>query len=223
MRRELPLGYSITVSGQAKDLDRTWGSLKWSFLLAVLITYLLMCSLYESFVYPFIIIFSIPPAMAGGVLGLSILHAIEPSVKMDVIAMLGFIIMAGIVVNSAILLVEQALNHMQQGLPPQEAIIESSRDRLRPIFMTASSLLGFLPLVLSSGAGSELYRGMGAVQLGGLLLATLVTLVLVPTVFSLWFDLYDGFLSLIGRQPPERRQEEVELVHQPEQVQGVGD
>ena len=96
--------------------------------------------------------------MAGGVLGLSILHAFEPSVKMDVIAMLGFIIMAGIVVNSAILLVEQALNHMQEGMRPQEAIIESSRNRLPPIFMTASSLLSFLPLVLSSGAGSELYR-----------------------------------------------------------------
>ena len=217
LRRELPLGYSVTVSGQAKDLDRTWNSLKWSFLLAVLIIYLLMCSLYESFVYPFIIIFSIPPAMAGGVLGLSILHAFEPSVKMDIIAMLGFIIMAGIVVNSAILLVEQALNHMQEGMRPQEAIIESSRNRLRPIFMTASSLLSFLPLVLSSGAGSELYRGMGAVQLGGLLLSTLVTLVLVPTVFSLWFDFRDGLYTLIGRKPPQTRVEEAEP------IQSIGD
>jgi HAE1 family hydrophobic/amphiphilic exporter-1 len=137
--------------------------------------------------------------------------------------MLGFIIMAGIVVNSAILLVEQALNHMQEGLSPQEAIIESSRNRLRPIFMTASSLLGFLPLVLSSGAGSELYRGMGAVQLGGLLLATLVTLVLVPTVFSLWFDLRDRLLSFIGRKPPKTRVEEVELVQPREPVQSIGD
>jgi HAE1 family hydrophobic/amphiphilic exporter-1 len=223
LRRELPLGYSITVSGQARDLDRTWNSLKWSFLLAVLITYLLMCSLYESFVYPFIIIFSIPPAMAGGVLGLSLLHAFEPSVKMDVIAMLGFIIMAGIVVNSAILLVEQALNHMQEGMSPQEAIIESSRNRLRPIFMTASSLLGFFPLVLSSGAGSELYRGMGAVQLGGMLLSTLVTLVLVPTVFSLWFDFRDGFLAFIGRKPPETRVEEAEPIRPQAPVQSIGD
>ena len=75
--------------------------------------------------------------------------------------MLGFIIMAGIVVNAAILLVEQALNHMQEGMHPQDAIIESARNRLRPIFMTASSILGFLPLVASSGAGSELYRGHG--------------------------------------------------------------
>jgi HAE1 family hydrophobic/amphiphilic exporter-1 len=101
---------------------------------------------------------------------------------------------------------------MQEGMPPQEAIIESSRNRLRPIFMTASSLLGFLPLVLSSGSGSELYRGMGAVQLGGMLLSTLVTLVLVPTVFSLWIDFRDGLFALIGRKPPETRVEEAEPV-----------
>ena len=106
--------------------------------------------------------------MVGGVLGLRLMHTIEPTVKLDILAMLGFIIMAGVVVNAAILLVEQALNHMQEGMPPHDAIIESARNRLRPIFMTSSSILGFLPLVLASGAGSELYRGMGAVQLGGM-------------------------------------------------------
>ena len=214
LRQELPLGYSINVSGQAKDLDRTWGSLKWSFLLAVLLTYLLMCSLYESFSYPFVILFSVPPAMVGGVLGLRILHAFELTVKMDVIAMLGFIIMAGIVVNSAILLVEQALNHMREGMAPQEAILESARNRLRPIFMTASSLLGFLPLVLASGAGSELYRGMGAVQLGGMLLSTLFTLILTPVLLSLWVDARAGLSALIRSKSAKRGLE----VTMPEQV-----
>jgi HAE1 family hydrophobic/amphiphilic exporter-1 len=147
-----------------------------------------------------VILFSLPPALVGGVLGLRMLHAVEPTVKMDVIAMLGFIIMAGIVVNSAILLVEQALNHMREGMSPQEAILESVRNRLRPIFMTASSLLGFLPLVLASGAGSELYRGMGAVQLGGMLLSTLFTLILVPVMLSLWIDARTALLSLVGRR-----------------------
>jgi HAE1 family hydrophobic/amphiphilic exporter-1 len=212
LRRELPLGYSIDVSGQAKDLDRTWDSLKWSFLLAVLLTYLLMCSLYESFTYPFVILFSLPPALVGGVLGLRILHAVEPTVKMDVIAILGFIIMAGIVVNSAILLVEQALNHMREGMPPQEAILESARNRLRPIFMNAISLLGFLPLVLASGAGSELYRGMGAVQLGGMLLSTLFTLVLVPVMLSLWIDARTALLSLVGKRAASGDPEDAALV-----------
>ena len=202
LRRQLPAGHTITVSGQAKDLARTWDSLQWSFLLAVIITYLLMCSLYESFMYPFIILFSIPPAMVGGVLGLKIIHAIEPTIKLDVLAMLGFIIMAGIVVNTAILLVEQALLHMHQGMPPQEAIVESARNRLRPIFMTASSILGFIPLVVSSGAGSELYRGMGAVQLGGMALSTLFTLLLVPTVFSLWIDIRAWLRRVVKRSPP---------------------
>jgi HAE1 family hydrophobic/amphiphilic exporter-1 len=212
LRQHLPLGYSIDVSGQAKDLDRTWNSLKWSFLLAVVITYLLMCSLYESFTYPFVIMFSLPPAMVGGVLGLRVLHTIEPTVKMDVIAMLGFIILTGIVVNTAILLVEQALNHMQEGMSPQDAMLESVRNRLRPIFMTASSLLGFLPLVAASGAGSELYRGMGAVQLGGMLFSTLFTLVLVPTVFSLWLDARAWLLSLVRWQPAVQPSEAIELV-----------
>jgi HAE1 family hydrophobic/amphiphilic exporter-1 len=141
--------------------------------------------------------------MVGGVLGLRIMHAVEPSVKMDVIAMLGFIIMAGIVVNAAILLMEQALNYMQAGRHPQDAMLEAVRDRLRPIFMTASSILGFLPLVAASGAGSELYRGMGAVQLGGMALSTFLTLILVPTIFSLWIDAKTGLLALAGRRPKE--------------------
>jgi hydrophobic/amphiphilic exporter-1 (mainly G- bacteria), HAE1 family len=203
IRQDLPLGYTINISGHAEALDRTWTSLKWSFLLAVVVIYLLMCSLYESFTYPFIILFSVPPALVGGVLGVRILHAIEPSVKLDVVTMLGFIIMAGVVANAAILLVEQALHHMQEGMHPQDAIIESARNRLRPIFMTASSILGFLPLVASSGAGSELYRGMGAVQLGGMALSTMFTLVLVPTLFSLWMDAKFHLPALLGKKPLE--------------------
>lgn len=218
IRQELPMGYTINVSGQAKDLDRTWNSLKWAFLLALLLTYLLMASLYESFTYPFIVIFSIPPAMVGGVLGLRIIHNIEPTVKLDILAMLGFIIMAGVVVNAAILLVEQALNHMREGMEPQDAIIESARNRLRPIFMTSSSILGFLPLVLATGAGSELYRGMGAVQLGGMTLSTLFTLLLVPTVFSLWIDVQGWVLGLFGRKAVVAAEEFVFDEH-PEQVQ----
>jgi HAE1 family hydrophobic/amphiphilic exporter-1 len=231
VRQELPLGYAINVSGQAKDLNRTWNSLKWSFLLAVVVIYLLMCSLYESFTYPFIIMFSVPPAMVGGVLGVRLLHHIEPTVKLDVVTMLGFIIMAGVVVNAAILLVEQALNHMQEGMHPQDAILESARNRLRPIFMTASSILGFLPLIASSGAGSELYRGMGAVMLGGMALSTVFTLVLVPTMFSLWMDTRAGLLALLGRKPKElngngnghghRNGEEVALTYQSRSMDDV--
>ena len=190
-----------------------------------IIVYLLMCSLYESFAYPFIVIFSIPPALVGGVVGLRIMHTIEPSIKMDVIAMLGFIIMAGIVVNAAILLMEQALIHIAEGMHPQDAMLASVRNRLRPIFMTASSILGFIPLVASSGAGSELYRGMGAVQLGGMALSTIFTLVLVPTIFSLWIDARAALRSRFGKKPKEINGqgtgEEADVKYQAEQVNSL--
>ena len=189
MRKTLPLGYSLDVSGRAKDLARTWESLKWSLLLAILITYLLMAALFEAWSYPLIIMFSVPFAATGGVLMVSLMNSIEPSVKMDTLTMLGFIILTGIVVNNAILLVHQALNHFRAGLPMREAILESARDRMRPIFMTTTTtVLGMLPLVLSSGSGSELYRGLGSAVLGGLAMSTLFTLLLIPVVFSLWVD-----------------------------------
>jgi len=109
---------------------------------------------------------------------------------MDVITMLGFVILAGVVVNNAILIVHQALNNMRAGMEPRPALLESVRSRVRPIFMsTTTSVMGMLPLVLSGGAGTELYRGLGAVVVGGLALSTVFTLFLIPALFSLSLDL----------------------------------
>ncbi|MEE9240183.1 MAG: efflux RND transporter permease subunit [bacterium] len=192
IRAKLPLGYSVRIGGRAKDLERTWNALKWSFLLALLITYLLMAALFEAWSYPLIIMFSVPLASTGGVLAVSLMNKIDPSVKMDTLTMLGFIILTGIVVNNAILIVHQALNHERGGMPMRKAILESVRDRMRPIFMTmTTTVLGMLPLVLSSGAGSELYRGLGSAVLGGLATSTVFTLILIPVIFSLWVDLLE--------------------------------
>jgi hydrophobic/amphiphilic exporter-1 (mainly G- bacteria), HAE1 family len=188
-RAGLPLGYVIGLSGQAQDLAVTFDVLKWSFLLAVVITYLLMCSLYESWSVPFIVMFSVPLAMTGGIIGLKLVNIVEPTVKMDVVTMLGFIVLAGVVVNNAILLVDVALQRMNAGADPKTAMLESATSRLRPIAMTAvAAVIGLLPLVVSSGAGSELYRGLGAVMVGGLSMSTVFTLVLIPVLFTLWFD-----------------------------------
>jgi HAE1 family hydrophobic/amphiphilic exporter-1 len=122
---------------------------------------------------------------------------------LDVLTMLGFIILIGTVVNNPILIVHQSLNHMREdNMPPQEAILESIRTRIRPIFMTTiTTVLGLLPLVLFPGSGSELYRGLGSVVLGGLLVSTVFTLVLVPTLFSLTIDLREATLRLLfGRK-----------------------
>ncbi len=170
------------------------------FFLSLLITYLLMAALFEHFVYPLVIMFSVPLAMTGGILGLAFVNWLDPMQQMDTLAMLGFVILIGIVVNNAILIVHQALNFMRgfgeseddivEKMPYREAICESVRTRLRPIFMTTlTSLFGMLPLVVFPGEGSELYRGLGAVVLGGLACSTVFTLFLVPMLFSLVLDM----------------------------------
>ena len=122
---------------------------------------------------------------------------------LDVLTMLGFVILVGTVVNNPILIVHQSLNHIRDdGMSQRDAILESVRTRIKPIFMsTITSVLGLVPLVLFPGAGSELYRGLGAVFLGGLLVSTVFTLILVPTLFSLTMDARD-FLArvLFGRR-----------------------
>jgi HAE1 family hydrophobic/amphiphilic exporter-1 len=188
---ELKQPYRISLSGTADDLTRTRKVLQGDFLLALVITYLLMASLFGSFLYPLVIMFSVPLAAAGGFLGLYLVNRFVSFQPLDVLTMLGFVILIGIVVNNAILIVHQSLNFMREGrLAPREAIRESVRTRVRPIFMTTfTSVAGMLPLVLFPGAGSELYRGIGSVITGGLVVATLFNLLLVPALFSLVLDL----------------------------------
>jgi HAE1 family hydrophobic/amphiphilic exporter-1 len=187
---ELEGGYNVNLAGTADKLRSTWTSLKWNLALAVLITYLLMAATFESWIYPFVVIVTVPIGAVGGFIGLWLLNlwVLQP---LDVLTMLGFIMLVGTVVNNPILIVEQSLVHIREdGLPVAEAVIESVRTRIRPIFMTTlGGLVGLLPLVLAPGAGSELYRGIGAVLLGGLLISTIVTLVFVPALLSLMIDL----------------------------------
>ena len=206
----------VNMSGNADKLTQTRTALlgRWSgwnleslssiafsrFFLALVITYLLMAALFESFLYPFVILFSVPLATVGGFIGLRLVRIVDPTQQLDILTMLGFIILIGVVVNNAILLVHQALNFMRgigeseggrcEPLPPREAIRQSVRTRIRPIFLTtATSVFGMLPLVLAPGAGSELYQGLGAVVVGGLICSTIFTLIVVPLLLSLVMDL----------------------------------
>ncbi|MCC7336058.1 MAG: efflux RND transporter permease subunit [Pirellulaceae bacterium] len=198
---QLGPGYRVNLAGTADKLRDTWTALRFNIILAILITYLLMVALFESWVYPFVIILSVPLGAVGGILGLQALNLIYMQ-SLDVLTMLGFIILIGTVVNNPILIVHQSLNHMREDhMPPRQAILESVRTRIRPIFMTTTTtVLGLLPLVLFPGSGSELYRGLGSVVLGGLLVSTLLTLVLVPTLFSLTVDLREWVASLFSRR-----------------------
>ncbi|MGH9749703.1 MAG: efflux RND transporter permease subunit [Candidatus Polarisedimenticolia bacterium] len=194
--------YHVNLTGSAEKLVQARRSVSGVFLLAVAITYLLMAALFESFLYPFIIMLSVPLAGLGGVLGLAAVNLL-PGVEqnLDIITMLGFIILVGTVVNNAILIVHQSLNHMRdESMPPREAIREATRTRIRPIFMSVgASVIGMLPLVLFPGAGSELYRGLGSVVTGGLIVSTLFTLYLVPAMFSLSLDLREALLRRLRR------------------------
>ena len=189
-RGELNEFYRVKLSGSAQELTDALESLKWKFIMALVITYLLMAGLFENFAYPLVIMVSVPLAMVGGFAGLALVHNHFPDQNMDTLTMLGFVILTGTVVNNAILLVHQSLNHMREdGMLHKEAIRESVRNRVRPILMcTLTSVFGMLPLVLFPGPGSELYRGLGSVVVGGLLVSTLFTLVLIPCLLCLVLD-----------------------------------
>lgn len=214
---EIGAEYQIRLAGTADKLRETWRALRWNVVLALLITYLLMAALFESWLYPLVIILSVPLGAVGGFLGLWLLNLYLPLQNyfgiagatvqsLDVLTMLGFVILIGTVVNNAILIVHQSLNHMrEEGMQPDEAILASVRTRIRPIFMTtATTVLGLSPLVFFPGAGSELYRGLGAVVLGGLIVSTMFTLVLVPTLFSLMMQLKALIVGWLGWDVEER-------------------
>jgi HAE1 family hydrophobic/amphiphilic exporter-1 len=137
-----------------------------------------MSALFGNFIYPIIILLTVPLAAAGGFMGLKLVNIFITPQPLDVLTMLGFVILIGVVVNNAILIVHQALNFIRyQGMDHREAVVQSTKTRLRPIYMSAfTSIFGMLPLVVAPGPGSELYRGLGSVVLGGLALSTIFTI-----------------------------------------------
>lgn len=189
----LPPGVELRLSGTADKLTETWGVMQLDLLMALAIVYLVMAILFESFFYPLIIVFSVPLATAGGMLGLGLLN-LYTSQNLDMLTLLGFVILIGIVVNNAILLVHQTLYHLRdENMAPGDAILEATSNRIRPIFMsTLTSVLGMLPLVVFPGAGSELYRGLGSVVIGGLSLSAVLTLGLIPPLLSLFMVAIEG-------------------------------
>ncbi|MGF1651579.1 MAG: efflux RND transporter permease subunit, partial [Hyphomicrobiaceae bacterium] len=182
----LPPGIRLTLTGAADQLAETWNAIQINLLIALAIVFLVMAVLFESFIIPLVIMVSVPVAAAGGVAGLTILNMFSPQ-PLDMLTLLGFVILIGIVVNNAILLVHQSLLHLREdGMSVDDAVLEATRNRIRPIFMsTLTSVFGMLPLVVFPGAGSELYRGLGSVVVGGLSMSAVLTLLLVPPLLRL--------------------------------------
>ncbi|MFC6638923.1 efflux RND transporter permease subunit [Sulfitobacter sediminilitoris] len=176
----------LSVSGTADQLSQTWNAIQINLAVAMVIVFLVMAILFESFLLPLVVMISVPVAAAGGVGGLVVLNLVGTQ-PLDMLTLLGFVILVGIVVNNAILIVHQTLYHLRDdGMEPVAAIEEATRNRIRPIFMsTLTSICGMLPLVLFPGAGSELYRGLGAVVVGGLSMSAFLTLLTVPPLLRL--------------------------------------
>jgi len=198
-------GTTITVGGNADKLSSAIAAIQWNLILAAVIIYLLMSALFENFFYPLIIMFSVPLAGAGGLIGLRLVDRFIAPQPLDIVTMLGFIILVGTVVNNAILIVHQALNNVRYlGFVGVEAVLESVKTRIRPIFMsTTTSLFGMLPLVLSTGAGSELYRGLGSVILGGLAVSAIFTLFVIPSLLAFFIPFEKSRQGLDNKHPLE--------------------
>jgi len=178
----LPDNIRVKVAGQNEEMTRSFSSLMMALLLAVFLVYLVMASQFESLLNPFIILFSVPLAILGSVLGLYI-----TGTAISVIVLIGVIMLTGIVVNNAIVLVDRINQLRQQGVDKSKAIIIASNSRLRPIIMTSlTTILGLAPLALAGGEGSELRSPLAITVMSGLFVATALTLLVIPVLYSVF-------------------------------------
>ncbi len=181
--RENPLAAGVTshIGGQSEELDASVKSLIFALALAIFLVYLVMASQFESLLHPFVIMFSIPLALVGAVLALKL-----TSTPLSVVVFIGLIMLAGIVVKNAIVLIDRVNQLREEGVDKINAIIQAAESRLRPISMTTlCTLLGFMPLAIGVGDGNEVRAPMAITVIGGLLVSTLLTLVVIPAVYVL--------------------------------------
>lgn len=190
LRNNIPPGVRLELGGSADVLTETLLQLGATFVLSLVITYLLLVALYRSLIYPLLIMATVPMGMTGALLSLVLANTIPGVVvSLDMITGLGFVILTGVVVNNAILLVDRALQLQEQGMDYDASLYYAVSDRLRPIFMSAgTSVLGMLPLAIIPGKGAELYQGLGIVLTGGLLLSTFLTPTVIPALMGLLQD-----------------------------------
>ena len=177
----MPDDFTFTLAGQNKEMQTSLDSLKLALALAIFLVYIVMASQFESLIHPFVIIFTIPLALIGVILFLYIFN-----IPLSIVVFLGLIMLAGIVVNNAIVLVDYINQLRARGLKKVDAIVQAGNVRLRPILMTtATTVLGLLPMALGLGDGAEIRTPMAITVIIGIITSTLLTLVVIPTVYSL--------------------------------------
>ena len=177
---DLPMSVSARVTGQNEEMQVSFQSLQFALLLAVFMVYIVMASQFESLLHPLLILFTVPLACAGSIYGLFL-----TATTVSVVVFIGLIMLAGIVVNNAIVLIDRINQNRAKGNPKLQAIVEAAESRLRPIVMTTlTTALGLLPMVVGMGDGAELRKPMAVTVIFGLLYASLLTLILIPALYS---------------------------------------
>ena len=180
-RMDFPMGFDFMISGQNEEMETSLQSLYFALVLAIFLVYVVMASQFESLVHPFVIMFTVPLALIGVVVALYLAQ-----VALSVVVFIGLIMLAGIVVNNAIVLIDYINTLRRTGMEKTEAIIQAGAVRLRPITMTtATTVLGLLPMALGLGEGAEIRTPMALTVIAGLVSSTFLTLVVIPTVYSL--------------------------------------
>lgn len=188
---EIPSGYTITFGGANQDMIEAFTDLGLALVIAVLLVYMIIAAQFESLLTPFIIMFSIPIAFAGGILGLFITNR-----TLSAISIMGLIMLSGIVVNNAIVLLDYIGTRRKAGEDRYTAIITAGPIRLRPILMTSlTTIFAMIPMSLGLGEGAELQAPMGTVVIFGLMTSSLITLVLIPVVYSILDDSHNNYMA----------------------------
>ncbi|GHB94726.1 efflux RND transporter permease subunit [Thermomonas carbonis] len=198
MVAKTPLGTDIAmrIGGQGQELDESIRSLLFAFALAIFLVYLVMASQFESLLHPFVILFTIPLALVGAVAALLVTRS-----PASVVVFIGVILLVGLVVKNAIILIDKVNQLREEGVAKRTALVEGARSRLRPIMMTTlCAVFGFLPLALAFGEGAEVRSPMAITVIGGLLVSTLLTLLVIPVVYDLLDRKPDEFYAERGRR-----------------------
>ena len=179
---EVPAGYSIVYSGENETINDAMEQLMLMLVLAIVFMYLIMVAQFQSLLSPFIIMFTIPLAFTGGFLGLYMTGS-----EISVIAMIGFVMLSGIIVNNGIVMVDYMNQLRENGMEKTEAIITAGKTRLRPVLMTAlTTILSLSTMVFSTDMGAEMTKPMAIVTIGGLTYGTLLTLFVIPVVYAIF-------------------------------------
>lgn len=207
VRKQLPEGYAIKLVGQTERMNDFFKSFGMAFVTAIILIYIVLAIQYNSFMHPITVMVSLPLALSGAFAALAITHTV-----MGIAALIGFVLLIGLVNKNAILLVDFALQREKLGMSTVDAMIESVKLRIRPVLMTTTAMIGgMMPIAMGIGSGSEFRYPMGIVVIGGLISSTIFTLIIVPTIFVLFDNMRHTVERVLKGDPDALPDKQIKL------------